>query len=220
MSRIGLFVVALTALSGCGLASLDIEVNADGSGKLSFMSMDLDSATLPIPEGIRGVTKGEHFRVAMAGDEFAFPDVRKLKVSGLDLKWNTRPGKAPSVLVTIDTRASAAWFKRLEVTPERLQQSRVRAKRFYEQILKDAGMPGLAGAEPEKIIAQLGSQVSVSLKLKGGGKTKATLVKPAKLPEGWELNDKEPGKVSLSIPAEDLLASKIPSITFSVAGQE
>ena len=66
-------------------------------------------------------------------------------------------------------------------------------------------------------MTQLGSMVNVEVKLAKGGKLGATLVKPAKLPAGWELTDNEPGKVGLSIPADDLLASKVPSITFSVA---
>ncbi len=217
MSRIGLVAAALAALSGCGLASFDIEVNADGTGKVSLVSMDFDAAALAIPAGMKGVTKSEHFKFGATGDEFAFADVRKFKMGGLELKWNTRPGTPPSVLVTVDTRATAAWFKRLGITPERLLESRARAKRFYDSVLKDAGMPGLGGGDPEKVITQLGSMISVSVKLGKGGKVKATLVKPAKLPAGWELNENDPGKVTFSIPADDLLASKVPSLTFSVA---
>jgi hypothetical protein len=209
---------ALAALSGCGLASLDIEVSADGSGKVSFISMDLDSAALPIPEGVKGVTKSEHFRIAATGDELVFPDVRKFRMGGLDVKWNTRPGQPVTMLVTVDTRATAAWFKRLGITPQRLVESRARAKRFYETILKDAGMPGMG--DPEKVVGQLGSMVNIGVKVKGGGKLKATLVKPAKLPPGWELSENEPGKAGFSIPADDLLASKVPSLTFSVAASK
>lgn len=219
MSRIVLVAAALAALSGCGLASLDIEVNAEGAGKVSFVSTDFDASPLPIPEGVKGVTRAQHFRVAATGDELAFADVRRFKMGSLDLRWTTRPGRAPSLLVTIDTRASAAWFKRLGITPERLLESRARAKRFYDTVLKDAGLPGLGGGEPEKLVTQLGSMVNVSVKLGKGGKVKAALVKPARLPAGWELNDKEPAKVSISIPAEDLLSSKVPSVTFSVAAQ-
>jgi hypothetical protein len=220
MRRIGLFAVALAALSGCGLASFDIEVKTDGSGKVSFVSMEFDSTAATIPAGVQGVTKAEHFRVAASGDEMSFADVRKFKMGSLALKWTTRPGTPPTVLVTLDTHASALWFKRLGVTPERLLESRARAKRFYDAVLKDMGAAGMAGGDPDKVVEQLGSMINVGVKLEKAGKLKATLVKPAKLPAGWELSDTEPSKVTLAIPAEDLLKSKVPSITFSVGPKE
>jgi hypothetical protein len=215
--RVSLLLAALAWLAGCGLASVDIKLTPDGAGEVELVTMEGDAAPLAAIPGVTGVKKAESIRMAIAGETYAFADVRKFKMDGVGLKWTPPRQGTITVAVTLDTRVSAFWFRRLGLTPEKVAAAAERSRRFVEVFMKQAGeMAMFAGGDRNTMASDMASVITVDVVLKGAKDAKVELKRPARLPAGWSLETPEGGKARLKIPVADIFASTVPEVALVV----
>ncbi|HEY3352767.1 MAG TPA: hypothetical protein VGQ83_05935 [Polyangia bacterium] len=213
--KIALVMTVLACAAGCGLGSVEVTVNPDGSGKVEIARTDTDMSSGAPPAGVAGVSRVDQLRFGLLSEEYAFADIRKLAIGGLRFKWTRGPRSAVTLVLTVDTKPTTFWFQRLGITAERVQHNRAGLHAFLKKVAREPDsqmmLSMFGGADAESAAGQ----VLVKVKLQGTGKTQRLQVqKPAQLPPGWTLGkDGQQGAASLTIPAEAILAGHAPPVT-------